>query len=468
MGDEVVKGSGLSRREGTPVGDLKERVMNGVLRIDDGMLDIPDPYGQEINKKHNARLNPGVGYVVPYDGKGWERLKMLYRMIEESPTRAACFESICGGVLGTGPIATNNESYDRDSIPVADKFGMDILVDILADCDPSFQELDLYEWSEAGIQGLNADGNIYFLITATPVAFGVYECNVETPDAREVGPLWTESGSPTEAVVSSLLLDEFSNDENARVVSYWPEVDEDEDGVRRTLIHLKRRAPGRRFSGLPRSRTSLRYQYAEAQYGAYLNKGIGNGFTGAIFVEVTGEANQGDSPRIGPDGEPIKGEAQKLQSHFENKVTNKGEGRRVITRVRTFDDKPAFIHEFNAETTGSDEAIRSETAREQIITTEGWHRLLLGIPTKGKLGGSGEYSEAYKNAYFSRLRPDAALCGRAIEKVIHALGVLTDTDTESWLDNYSIDFGAKFRQYLEITDQNIEVKEKEVTPVEEE
>ena len=454
MAEEITAGTGLARREGEPVPNIKNRVMNGSLQVDDGMLDIPDPYGREINKKYDATLRPGLGYVVPYDGYGWRRVEMMYRMIEESPTRSACFEAICSGVLGTGPIATDNATHDRDSIPEADPDAMDALLELLEQVDPNFDSLDLYEWSEAAIQGLNADGNIYFLITATPIAFGVYDVTVETPDAREVGPIFTESGEPKEAVVSALLLENMSQDKNARLVSYYPTIDEDEDGVKTTLVHVKRRAPGRRFSGLPRSRASLKYQYAESQYGTYLNKGVGNGFTGAIFIEVAGGALGNGSSRIDPTtNEPVKGEAAALQEHFELKVTNKGEGRRVMVRVRQPDDTPAEVHEFNPDSTGKDEQIRGETARDQIITTDGWHRLLLGIPTSGKLGGSGEYSEAYKNCYFSRLRPDAAITGRAIELVLLALGQMTETPTDLWLDNYSIDFGAKFRQYLQMTDQ---------------
>ena len=95
-----------------------------------------------------------------------------------------------------------------------------------------------------------------------------------------------------------------------------------------------------------------------------------------------------------------------MKKTFTNQASRYGNApKRYIIRRRLPDDTPATVHEFKANTEHEYHESMGAQAERQIIKTHGWHSLLMGMPTAGKLSNSSEFKEVYRVYYNNRIRP---------------------------------------------------------------
>jgi hypothetical protein len=202
-------------------------------------------------------------------------------------------------------------------------------------------------------------------------------------------------GEPKMILVSEIWTDDYIQRHPPEFLSVFPEFTENQDGVQSTIIHCKNEVEGRDWYGLPDSISSFFYQYLEVQLGDYSTKGYANRWTGDILIETASDEEEGST------------HTTSFRTALKKTFTNKGDGERIVHRNRLPDDPQTFIYEFKEDKSWEFHKHESQRAEEQIIKSHNWHKVLMGLPTAGKLGNeTGEgFRELYKNKYYNVIKP---------------------------------------------------------------
>jgi hypothetical protein len=256
-------------------------------------------------------------------------------------------------------------------------------------------------------------------------------------DATTFRYLATVDPSIKIGLLSPSFKSQYLYDNEPRVIPMYPDFDEQERGVRRTLIHIKNEFVGRNYYGLPNSIGSLMYQFLEYQQGKYTVEGYANDWTAKLFIEasVMGE----------PDGElDEEGFGEAIQQSF----SNAGQGKKILFRAKPEGLTETRIHEFQNNTNEAFHKTMGEIAEDKIIASHDWHPVL-NSKTAGSLGGSTEFDTIYRQKYTSVIMPFQNVLANTIALCFANLSEFYNYD----LQGLSLGFANMLQDYLDSNQQ---------------
>jgi len=140
----------------------------------------------------------------------------------------------------------------------------------------------------------------------------------------------------------------------------------------------------------------------EGQQGQYSTENYANDFTPRVYIEYDN------------DPEDDEGKGEEFEQAVRDAYTQTGKKKkRFILKSRLPGDKESKIHEFAPNMDHEWHETMARVAESQIIKSHGFHPLLLGNQTPGKLGQTQEFAKVYKQVNFATIRPyrKLLLCG---------------------------------------------------------
>lgn len=382
---------------GTP--NPKQTLRNS-RRASGAFGDVNDPIADEMRDIDRARMVYAQIPIVPFFDDSDATLKVLRRMRELSPTHSGCISSqqwyMFGGELTTRRYVEPGMAFDTEGADVSDAERQEF-IDFVKSLSPEMTMEHILNVAKDIDDNLETYGNAFLRMDAVRIAGKEYYY-IENVDAEKCRYYATLAREPKIIVVSSEWTSDFITKYPPEFVSVYPEWSDYGDGVRSSIIHVKTAARARDWYGLPISFGSLYWQYLEVQQGQHGTMGYANDFIARVFFEITAEPET--------DNEEIDGFDSAVQKTFTNQAGKYGHNpKRFIIRRRLPDDTPATVHEFKANTEHEYHQSMGVQAERQIIKTHGWHSLLMGMPTTGKLSNSSEFKEVYRVYYNNRIRP---------------------------------------------------------------
>ena len=153
-----------------------------------------------------------------------------------------------------------------------------------------------------------------------------------------------------------------------------------------TVIHVKNLVGGRIDYGLPSGFSSIHHQIGEAKSPEFVNQLIDNRFVAAGFIEVVEHED------------PTQQETNNLHKNLVGRWSNQGSGEKDPFGLRVVSDKEYFskVHEFSNNVDVDFLERNSAENETKIISSEQWHPLFMGKPTKAGLGG---YKDELRQLY---------------------------------------------------------------------
>lgn len=425
-----------------------------------------NPVAEEIRSPQNEKLFYQGWPVIPFLHNGEVTIQLLRKLSRLSPTHSGCIQSISGFVTG-GQFDVQrkkrkgfrSQSVNMDPITPDEFNGFADFVE--ASYGQPLNEVH----QEAELFGLNyiQYGNAYLEIRLAPAGGGKYLLFVYNQDVDRVLYLATDEDEERIALISPHWYDANRLEGKVDPISVYPNFTEDEDGVIRTLVHVKNAVEGRAWYGLPSSLAGTYHAYGEIQRGQYGVEGYANDFTGRVFLETFDNAAYGSlDPDYSSDAEgyqenPFDYGYQVQDLTFDMRLqmlfTNKGRfKRRIMHRSAPAEAQKSNIHEFKANTDEKYHIGMAGLDEDKIVMSWNWDAALMGKKTAGKLGKSQEFTDALKVKYYQVVQP---IKDKLIEPFNIALGILADKNSDGEaLDltrSYSLSFANIYRKMLEET-----------------
>ena len=357
---------------------------------------LRSPIEEEIKDLEQEQLTFKQFPIVPFMDRSDAMLKLLRKVKTYSPTHGSCIASIGDYVLnGEFDVIRKKRNGFKDRNPLEEVSDVDfnLFIDFIESLNPESNGSLLLSEVRKAYLNYKTYGNCFIRMDLVEIAGNryVYIYNVDAEMCR----YWiTLRGQDRVILISELWTDDYIQRHPPTFVDLFPHFTDMGDGVMSTIIHCSNDVEGRDWYGLPDSINSFFYQYEEYQLGDYTTKGYANRWTGDKYIETAGDIEGQD-----PHGE-FRGALKKTFS-------NDGEGERIVHRHRNTDDPQTYIYEFKEDKSWEFHKHEGERAEAQIIKSHNWHKILMGLPTPGRLGGeTGEaFREIYKNKYFNVIRP---------------------------------------------------------------
>lgn len=403
---------------------------------------ICDPIADEIRDIDTALKMAYTKYpVVPFFDGADATLSFFRKMKEQSPTQGTCIERIGVYTFGEGLkvarkkragfVLTDEDVEVTDS--EANQF-IDFLEGLNANMDGDVLLTEMWQSHE----NLKTYGNYLLRVDMVEVA-GSRFVYFKVIDCEEWRYKLTRANEPRVVMVSPLWTLDYINRNPPEFLPVYPRVEKTGRGVMTTAIHIKNNTLSRPWYGIPDSFQSLRYQLMEAQQGQYSTENYANDFSPRIIIEYEGDS-EGDG-------------ADDFDKAMSQTFTNRGKDRkRLVTRNRQIDEKPMTIHEVKANADHQFHTAMSTEAERQVVKSHGWHRVLLGSPTPGRLGENQEFQQVYRMINFATIRPyRQELLGGWHKALALADEFMNGTPTVT--ADMSITFDDLFKDFLEATIQ---------------
>lgn len=363
---------------------------------------LADPIEEEVKDVERARFAYSVLPIIPFLDNSDATLQVLRKLYALSPTEGSCINNKSTYVTGGGLIAVDKVrpgmSYSRSNRK--DEAGEDAAFDFLGTMHPDVDAMYLMTQVEAMHKNWEVFGNIALRVkwyTVGRQRFMAFE-NVDT----EYWRYWaTEKWEPKVAVISDLWTVDYITRYPPEFVGVYPNITQNVEGHFETLIHVKNSVPGRPWYGLPKSHQALYYKYWEYQLGSYGTKGYANQWSARVFLETSG-----DNVEVS--------EINAFRANLKQTFTFSGEGRRVLHRHKNANDDATKVHEFRDETSHEFHTATAEIAENNIIKAHDWHRVLMGVPTPGRLGGQSEFMDIFEVKYQTVIAPTQDIVMRPV------------------------------------------------------
>lgn len=400
----------------------------------DALGGIADPIEEEVRDVQRAKLAYSVLPIISFLDNSDATLKLLRKVSSLSPTDGSCINNKNRYTIGGGLTAVDRVrpgmSYSRATrkSEADENAAFDFIDTMHPDIDTSY----LLAQADAMHKNWEIFGNIALRIKWYTVAGRRYMW-FENVDC-EYWRYWaTEKWEAKVAVIS----DEWTLDYITRYppefVGVYPNITQNEQGHYETLIHVKNTVPGRPWYGLPQSHQALYYKYWEYQLGSYGTKGYANQWSARVFLETAGD-----------NVEP--GSIDAFRSNLRSTFTFSGKGRRVLHRHRNAADPETTVHEFRDETSHEFHATTADIAESKIIMAHDWHKVLMGIPTPGQLGGQNDFFSIFEVKYQTVIAPTQDTVMRPINIMLRI--------AREWFSqelDFNIALGNLFEQALDPT-----------------
>jgi len=355
---------------------------------------VASPLEDELKDLERQAMTFVTLPFIPFFDNSDSTLRVLRLLGTLSPTHGSCIQNMQNYITGGGLRAVQKvrpgASFARAEF--LDKAQEEAVYDFIETWHPDIDVFYLMEQVNGVYLNLATFGNGFVKVTISKIG-GKVSMYFESVDAEKVRYLITIDGS-RKVGISALWDYEYTSRYFPEVFPVYPEMGANEDGSITTVIHIKNKAVGRDWYGLPKSYSSIFYQFIEYQLGDYSTKGYANMWTGKTFMETAGD-----------DVEVNSAEMEEFRAALRDTFSAGGKGKTIVHRHRSQADPATMIHEF--EDTKSHEFHESiaAIAEKQIIKAHDWSHILMSIPQPGRLGGSGEFLEIYEAKYGAVIIP---------------------------------------------------------------
>lgn len=380
-----------------------------------------DPIGEEIRDTNHNKYYLNGFPVVPFSHQGEVNIQLINKMVKLSPTNGSIIKRKHRFTLGGQWTVTRRkpETWAED----------DDLLDVSKQ-----EKVQKREWvretfgaydaihvpASKGLTNYLDFGNAFFELQLHRVG-GRYYARLYSHDFDRCLYMATEPREPKVVLISPFWYHlNISGNDHVTAIPLYPNFVEDEDGVLKTMFHLKNDVPGRSWYGEPEWLECLYYAYLEIMLGEFEVNGYGNDWTPRVFIE-TYDLDDDEIPptdeREDLGGNPL-GRPDGFGAHMDSFYTNQGRVRRKwIHRATSPDATPSSVHQFKGMDNHDFHKISSEIARSNIIVAHDWHNGLM-METPGKLGGSQIFEEAFRAKYYTVIQPLEDMMLDMINKIL--------------------------------------------------
>lgn len=319
---------------------------------------------------------------VPYSGTSKyssHSLLLLLNSMATMGTQAACIESIArfsfGGkvsiVRRTDPVFELDEPGEPSPREKMEFYQH--LKEYFRFYDVGGSLVSIREFAKAIFHDQKASGNAFVEVVLTEVA-GQRRVSAKILHTEHCLYLATEPGEQKYVGVSYRWDDVYIRQNPPRLLPLHPTFEQDEDGVLRTVIHLKQ--GNYNWYGRPDSMGSFLDQYGEMQHANYLIKMSRGGFMGLVFVEL-----EEDNPEIEYSMEEEAREAgfENLQDRMDENFSMRGKdptGMMLVTRP--YGGRQMVVGRVEPNTNENYFQVTGEMREASIIRSHQWSRRILG------------------------------------------------------------------------------------------
>lgn len=417
------------------------------LKARHGLRDITDPIKREIKDLDRVRYAYAVYPIVPFFDGGDATLSFFRMMREYSPTRQGCITSIntyaTGGMFtvvkkrppGFKDLEEDNSVSDEDQR---------LVIDYIESLSPEENYGGvLHAESEKFADNWASLGNGFYKCTRWKVAGQPY-FSVENVDAEKCRYVPTEKNEPRIIMISPLWTADYVSQYPPEFINQYP-FWSDYGDYEVTMIHRTNPSMNRDWYGLPSDTGSLYYQYMEVQLGQYGSTGYANRWTAQKFFESEGNLEDEDFD-------------DEFFAAIQALYTNKGAAANFIYKIRPQGVGETKVHEFKDDKSHEFHEGMASISENQIIKSWHWHKVLMGVPIPGKLGGDNEFATIFKVKYPTIIRPWQL---KLIDPINIALMEAAKwTGDEGLFDDLSLDYANLFADVLTISDEsNVQITE---------
>lgn len=369
--------------------------LNGVRKKCESIGDyICDPIADEIRDYDKAKE---MAYqkipIVPFFDGADATLRFFRKMKEQSPTQGAVIDRIGVFTFGEGLKVVRKKRpgfvLQSEDLTVTDSEANQF-IDFVESLNPNFDGEAMLTEMWQSHENLKTYGNYFIRVDMVEIA-GSRFVFFKVLDSETVRYKLTKAGEKRVLVVSPLWTWEYLSKYPPEYLPVFPNVERTGRGMKSTVIHVRNNVVNREWYGMPDSFASLRYQLLEAQQGQYSTENYANDFIARTLIEI-----ESDTEDDGSDGFD-----EAIKATFTNRATEK---KRVVIRRRLPDEKPMFVHELKPNTDHEYHVKMSDEAERQIVKMHGFHKVLLGSPTPGRLGQTQEFQQVYRHINFTTIR----------------------------------------------------------------
>jgi hypothetical protein len=355
---------------------------------------ICDPVTDEIRDYDRAKqLAYSKFPIVPFFDGADATLRFFRKMKEQSPTHGAVIDRIGVFTFGEGLKVVKKKRpgfiLQTEDADVSDNEANQF-IDFIESINPNFDGEALLTEQWQSHENLKTYGNYFLKVDMVEIA-GSRFVFFKILDCENVRYKLTSKGEKKMVLVSPLWTWDYLSRNTPEYLPVYPNIERTARGTKTTVIHVRNNVVSREWYGMPDSFSSLRYQLLEAQQGQYSTENYANDFIPRTIIEI-----EGDTENDGSDGFD-----EAVKATYTNQAQEK---KRVVIRRRLPDEKEMKVHEMKANTDHLFHIGMSEEAERQIVKSHGFHKVLLGTPTSGKLGQNQEFQQVYRHVNFTTIR----------------------------------------------------------------
>lgn len=403
---------------------------------------VCDPVLDEIKTLSKKNLAYEKYAIVPFFDKGDATLRFFRKMKDYSPTHGGVIESIKNYVLG-GELTVAKKKRagfrSKENGEVSDEEN-ESFIDFIEGMHPNVDGSTLLDEIAGSYENLKTYGNIIIRVDIDVIG-GEYFAQPSNIDCEDARYLFTESGEDKLMLISQSWDTAFLDENPPDFVGVYPAYTENPDGSISTVIHYKNKVVGRDWYGQPGSISSLYFQYMEIQLGQFATQGYANEFTPKVFIETSG------------DPEDEFDDLDEFNQAIEDAFTNNGSKKRIIHRRKLSGDSDANVHQFESNTDHQFHIGMAAEAERQIIKSHNWSKVLMGIPTTGKLGNENERESILKDKHENVIRPIQKCIMTPWNKALAFIAEITGKTEVT--NSLSLDLANLYGEYEEEVDDPI-------------
>jgi len=361
---------------------------------------------------------------VPYAGTTTHSGQMLlvwYLMLAQlSPTHNACISKKLKYAVGgkATPVRSEDPEWDtgEESQPISspEKTNYRDTVNEFIDFDGGVTKFHRrIGWA------FEATGNAWVEMSYSQT-LGVGRVSLKSHRVTHCLYLNTKPGEMRVVAISPKWEDNYLNKHEPRYVPIYPNFVQDENGILRTMFHLKN--GDNSWYGRPESAGADLYKYREVQDAMYLVKQAGANFTGQLIIEV-----EDDDPEYAA---AIEDESAKhvgfagFADRFEQNYTQKADDpQSVLVTARPYGSKPMFVFQVSPNTNQDWYKVTGEIAEQKITRAHGCTPRFMGFEV-----ANGFSQDVFVSDYVMNMEP-----------VINSLrdeitGISNDALSVAWLE----------------------------------
>lgn len=397
---------------------------------------VANPVLDEIRDVDEILKTFQVLPIVPFLEGSDATLSVLRKLRDYSPTHGSCIENQSDYIFG-GEFVLNRKkkagfATNKDEVEVTES-EFDAYIEFIENLFPDYDGAQLLEVGISLFDNFKTFGNAYMRIDKYEVA-GTKFVKFSSIDCTDIRYFATQPQEDKLFVISPYWGFGYITENPPEFVSAYPNFTENEEtGIESTIIHIKTKTIARDWYGTPKTLNSIYFQYMELQLGEYGTDGYAKRWTGDKYIETASDEEDED------DGNDF-------ETQLEETFSNKGHGRRIVYRNRLTSDPQTYIYEFKDTDSHEFHVAMSDESERQIIKSHNWHRVLMGVPSKGKLGPGNEFKEVFRTKYLTVIKPFQVLICDCINK---GMSLAFDFYGREDLKEFSLGLGNLFADVLE-------------------